>query len=270
MVELLPLLLLSALAGAVAGVLGGMLGLGGGLVIIPALVWIFTAQGFATESLMQMALATSLASILFTGASSVHAHHRRDAVRWDLVRRLAPALMVGALAGSYVAEQIGSAGLMRLFGIFAAVMGIRMMWRATMRPPQPGPERAPGAVGHMGAGGVIGIASAIFGIGGGSLTVPYLCALRVRMQEAVATSSACGMPIALAGAAGYIATGWGNASLPAGTLGYVHLPSLLALVLTSVPMAAVGVRLAHRLPAQRLKQVFALLLLLVAADFLLM
>lgn len=265
----MTLLLAIALAGALAGLLGGLLGIGGGLVIVPALVWIFAAMGFAPATLMQFAIATSLASILFTGASSVLAHHRRGAVRWDLVRLLAPTLALGAALGSFVADWIGSDGLMRLFGIFAALLGLRMLLARGIPADVAAAERPLSRGVHLLAGAVIGVASALFGIGGGSLTVPYLHGLRVRMQQAVATSSACGMPIAAAGAAGFMLAGWSQPALPAGALGYVYLPGLLALALASVPMAAVGARLAHRLPAATLRRLFALVLLVVAADFLL-
>lgn len=265
---LLPSLLAALLVGALAGLLAGMLGIGGGLVIVPALVWLYAGLDFPATSLMQCALATSLASILFTGTGSVIAHHRRAAVRWDLVRHLAPALMLGAFLGSHIADLIGSEWLMRLFGIFAGVVGLRMLVAGSTRPVPGQPERPVSALFHGLVGSLIGVASAFFGIGGGSLTVPYLNSLHVRMTEAVATSSACGMPIALAGAAGFILSGLGQTDLPEGALGYVHLPTLAALAIGSVPMTAAGVRLAHHLPAGRLKQLFALVLLLVATDFL--
>lgn len=270
MADLVPALLLSVLTGSVAGLLAGLLGVGGGMVIVPALVWIFGSLHFPPDSLMQFALATSLASILFTGASSVVAHHRRGAVRWDLVWRLAPALAFGTLAGSHFADRLGSERLFLIFGLFALVMGLRMLWRSAASLRGDGlPEKKLPVSAHAAVGALIGVASAFFGIGGGSLTVPYLSALRVRMQETVATSSACGMPIAVGGALGYVIAGWDKTGLPAGALGYVHLPSLAAIVAASVPMARLGVRLAHRSPARRLNQLFAVILLLVAADFLL-
>ena len=270
----LPVLVPAALVGMLAGVLAGMLGIGGGLVIVPALVWIYTAQGYAPALVMQLAVATSLASILFTGLSSVRAHHARGAVRWDLVGMLAPALMVGAYAGSHVADAVGGEWLKRLFGIFAALIGLQMLLvRAATQVEAAlvADELAPSRLrrfGNVVAGLAIGIASALFGIGGGSLVVPYLNATGVRMQHAVATSSACGVPIAIAGAAGFVVAGWHNPQLPAGAIGYVHLPTLAALAIASMPMARVGAGLAHRLPAAALQRVFAVVLMLVAVDFL--
>lgn len=260
-------LLPAAVAGIVAGTLAGLLGIGGGLVIVPALVWTFSSLDFPPSLLMQSAIATSLATILFTGAGSVAAHQRVGAVRWDLVAALAPALVVGALLGSQVAHRLDSTLLMRLFGVFAALLAVQMIRGGRAGAPATEERRVSLPV-HLAGGGVIGIASAFFGIGGGSLTVPYLAGLGVRMQQAVATSAACGIPIAAAGAGGFIIAGWSRADLPPFALGYVHLPSLAAIVLTSVPMTQLGARLAHRLPASTLKRVFGLVLLAVAADFL--
>lgn len=266
------LLLATAAVGAVAGLLAGLLGVGGGLVIVPALVWVYARQGFPESLLMQAALATSLASILFTGLSAVRAHHARGAVRWDLVGMLAPTLMLGAFAGSHVAHRMTSDLLMMLFGTFAAVIGLQMLL-GRAAPQDTGlpaaPARQVGKAVHLAVGLLIGVASAFFGIGGGSLTVPYLSAVGVRMQQAVATSSACGIPIAVAGSIGFILAGWSRADLPAGSAGYVHLPSLVAIVMASVPAARLGANLAHRLPAATLRRVFAVLLLLVATEFLL-
>lgn len=265
--ELLPVCLL---AGVVAGLFAGLLGVGGGIVIVPVLVYLFAAAGFPADALMQFALATSLASILFTGLSSVRAHHARGAVRWELVRILAVPLMLGSLAGAALADLLGSVWLMRLFGVFALLLGVRMVLeRSAASDAIDAPEPVLPVARTVLAGGVIGVASAIFGIGGGSLTVPYLQAAGVRMQKAVATSAACGVPIAIAGSLGYILTGSQRPDLPPWSFGYVHLPSLLALVLASVPMAVLGARLAHRLPAALLRWIFALLLLAVGIDFLL-
>ncbi|MFZ5722938.1 MAG: sulfite exporter TauE/SafE family protein [Pseudomonadota bacterium] len=263
---LLPVVLL---AGALAGLLAGLLGVGGGVVIVPVLAYAYASAAFPADAVMQFALATSLASISFTGLSSVRAHHRRGAVRWDLVRMLTIPLVLGALAGTQVADALGSVWLMRLFGIFALLIGLQMLFARTAADDPAVPEPAIPPVRSVLAGGVIGMASALFGIGGGSLTVPWLHAAGVRMQRAVATSSACGVPIALAGTAGFVLAGLGRSDLPAGALGYVHLPSFIVLVVASVPMATVGARWAHRLPARALRRIFALLLLIVGADFLL-
>lgn len=286
---LLPVAVL--LAGVFAGFLAGLLGIGGGMVIVPVLVYVYASSGFPLDAVMQFALATSLASIFFTGLSSAGAHHVRGAVRWDLVRLMTIPLVLGALAGAWLANWLGNDWLQRLFGLFAVLIAVRMWFASTADAAVAVGER-PGAVAvagegassdpgrstpagdetggqsrHVLAGGVIGVASAIFGIGGGSLTVPWLHHTGLRMQNAVATSAACGIPIALAAASGYMALGQARDDLPAWSLGYVHLPSLLLLVAASMPMAAVGARVAHRLPASALRKVFSVLLLAVAVDF---
>lgn len=268
--SLFVLLSIALLTGALAGLLAGLLGVGGGIVIVPVLAYAFASAGFPADAVMQFALATSLASILLTGLSSVRAHHARGAVRWDLVRTLAVPLMLGAFLGSHVADALGSVWLMRLFGIFGILIGIQMLWtRAAQADDPDAPEPQIPAVRNALAGSGIGVASAIFGIGGGSLTVPYLHGAGVRMRKAVATSSACGVPIALAGSIGFVLAGLTRSDLPPGALGYVHLPVFVALAVASVPMATVGARLAHRLPAATLRRIFGILLVAVGADFLL-
>lgn len=255
--------------GSIAGLLGGLLGIGGGLIIVPALVWVYGSLNFPASQVMQFAIATSLASILFTGLSAVRAHHQRGAVRWDLVKWLAPSLIVGAFTGSQIAHAISGQLLMKMFGVFAILLALQLLFaKNTEGMAAVGSPYQPTRLVHSVTGFIIGTASALFGIGGGSLTVPYLRAIGIQMRQAVASSSACGMPIALAGTVGFVFAGWAHEDLPPGSLGYVHFPSLAALVAASVPMAIVGARLAHRLPALHLRRVFALTLLLVATKFL--
>lgn len=253
------------LAGAVAGLLGGLLGVGGGLVIVPVLVFSFHMQHFAPEVLTQMAVGTSLATIIFTSLSSIKAHHERGAVRWELVRRIVPGLVTGTLVGAEVAHLLDGHVLQLIIGGFALLMGLRMLAGKT-----PAREKVehplPGPAGLAAGGGIIGAASALFGIGGGSLTVPWLTHYSVRMQEAVATSSACGLAIAVAGATGFIITGWQVPALPPHTLGYIHLPAFIGISASSMLFARVGAGLAHRLPAAKLKRIFALLLIVVGCQ----
>jgi uncharacterized membrane protein YfcA len=260
--------LLYLCVGAVAGLLGGLLGIGGGLVIVPVLVYSFAAQGFDQSVLTQMAVGTSLATIIFTSFSSVKAHHARGAVRWELVRHIAPGIIVGTLVGAQIAHFLPGRGLQALIGIFAILMAIQMF--TNWRPGNSGPEAPalPGTKGLTMGGGLIGAASALFGIGGGSLTVPWLSYHAVRMQEAVATSSACGMVIAVAGTVGFVATGWGLAELPQASTGYVYLPAFIGISLSSILFARLGVALAHRMKAESLKKAFALLLVVVGLKML--
>ncbi len=203
--------------GAVAGVMAGLLGIGGGLIIVPALVWVFGRQGVDGGQLVHLAVGTSLATIVATSVSSIWAHHRRNAVRWDLFAQLTPGILLGAWAGAEAADRLSSAWLQRAFGCFAVVVGLQMLLgvKAEARHNLPAPP------GMALSGAVIGCVSALVGIVGGSMTVPFLTACRVHIREAVATSSACGLPIAAVGALGFIWIGWSNQGLPAGASGYV-------------------------------------------------
>ena len=247
--------------GAIAGLVAGLLGVGGGLIIVPVLAAIFTRQGIADPVVMHLAIGTSLASIIFTSLSSVWAHHRRQAVRWQDVGRLAPGIVIGAWLGAAIADILPSAGLRTFFGLFELYVAIQMTFKF-----KPSPHRdLPGRAGMFGVGSLIGAISSVVGIGGGSFTVPFLSWCNVSMREAVGTSSACGIPIAVAGAVGFVIAGWGEADLPTNSLGYVYLHALLGIAGASILFAPLGAHLAHGLPADRLKQVFALLLYVLAA-----
>ncbi len=242
--------------GAVAGVLAGLLGVGGGLLIVPTLVFVFRQHGMAEAPIVHLAVGTSLATIVFTSISSVRAHHKRGAVMWPVVARLAPGLIAGGLLGAAIADQLPTPVLARVFGVFELIIAAQLMLNR-----RPKPQRQlPTTAGMFAAGGVIGTLSSIIGIGGGSLTVPFLVWCNQDVRRAVATSSACGLPIAFGGAIGFIVAGWGDAGLPQWALGYVYPPALLGVTLASVPFAPLGARLAHTLPTASLKKVFALLL----------
>ncbi|HBL85941.1 MAG TPA: hypothetical protein DD399_02530, partial [Alcanivorax sp.] len=180
-------------------------------------------------------------------------------------------IVVGALLGAVVADRLSGAALTRLFGVFAVLIAAQMLLsrRRAVSAGDGLPERVPGGVGLAGVGSVIGGISSLFGIGGGSLTVPFLSWCRLPMQNAVAISAACGLPIALAGSAGFVATGWGRTELPPWSLGYVYLPAALAIVVTSFPMARVGARLSHRLPSATLRRIFAAVLIVIGVELIL-
>ncbi|MBU0500783.1 MAG: sulfite exporter TauE/SafE family protein [Gammaproteobacteria bacterium] len=259
--------------GAIAGILAGLLGVGGGLVFVPALFYCFGLLGFEQGLVLHLALGTSLAAIIFISLSSIQAHHRRGAVLWPLVRRLAPGIMIGTLLGALAAEQLSTSWLQGFFGTFALTVGLQMLLATQADCPEPSrracpePSRRagrfdlPGRPGQTLAGALIGLVSALVGIGGGSLTVPFLTACRVSIREAVATSSACGLPIAVAGTAGYLWTGWGNPLLPPQSIGYIHWPALILLATAGVLFAPLGAHLAHSLPTGMLRRLFGFLLL---------
>jgi uncharacterized membrane protein YfcA len=246
------------LLGAIAGVLAGLLGVGGGLVIVASLVWLLPAQGVPAEHAMHVALATSLASIVLTGLSSARAHHRRGSVLWPSVRWLVPGMLLGGVLGAFVATSLRGETLRWLVAGFCYFAAVQLAFGT----PRAGGERstAPASPGLSLAGVGIGATSAVVGIGGGSLTVPLLVWLGVAPVRAVGTSSACGVAIALASAAGYIGLGPPTGSLPAGSVGYVYLPAAAGIAVASILVAPWGTRLAHRLSGGALKRVFALFL----------
>jgi len=259
------MLILTYLAvGAFAGLLAGLFGIGGGMVIVPVLVITFESLGFSHDVLTHMAVATSLASIVFTSVSSVRTHHQKGAVDWPIVKLLSVGILLGAVLGVLTADALSGPGLQIVIGISALLMAIQMGFGL-----KPKPTRSlPGGAGLATAGGSIGWASALFGIGGGSLTVPFLTWCNHPMQRSVATAAACGFPIALVGALSNVVVGWGNPALPQASLGYVYWPALLGIVITSVPFARLGAKLAHKLSAEKLKRLFAIMLVFVAIKFL--
>ena len=246
--------------GLVVGFVAGLLGVGGGLIIVPVLILLLQAQGLALGIEPQVALATSLATILFTSLSSVRAHHRRGAVDWPLLRRITPGILAGTLAGALLAAQL-SALLLKLFFVAFLFYAAFQMWLDF----KPAPHRAlPGRGGTTLAGGVIGAVSSWVGIGGGTLSVPFMLWHNVALHRAIATSAAIGFPIAVAGTAGYVLGGLGVAGRPPASAGFVYLPALAGIVLGSVLTAPLGARAAHRMPVRALKRGFALLLFTLA------
>ncbi|WP_303787348.1 sulfite exporter TauE/SafE family protein [Azovibrio restrictus] len=250
--------------GAFAGFFAGLLGIGGGSVMVPLLVMLFAAQNFPTQEVMHLALGTSMAAILFTSVASVRAHHRHGAVLWPIVARITPGILLGTLVGTELASRVPSAWLAVLFTAFIFYVAVQMIVGFKPKPSR----EMPGALGTGAVGLGIGAFSCLVAIGGGVLSVPFMAWCNVRMQHAIGTSAAIGFPIALGGAAGYIFNGWRVEGLPEYSLGFVHLPALVGLVAASVLTAPLGARLAHRLPVQLLKRVFAGLLLLLALKML--
>lgn len=252
-------LLAFAATGALAGLLAGLLGIGGGMIMVPALIFLLPAFGVAPAVLTQVAVGTSLAAISVIAINSSRAHHARGAVDWRVWLRMAPGLVAGAVVGAMLAHALPSVLLRRIIGVCALLVAARMGLGFN-----PAARRElPGTPGLGAAGAAIGTLSALIGIGGGSLTVPYLRWCNVPMVRAVATSAACGMPIAWAGTAAFVVTGWGELGPDTATLGYVHLTAAAGLVGGSLLFTPAGAALAHRLPAAMLKRIFAVLLLIV-------
>ena len=257
-------LIIYLLVGAFVGIMAGLLGVGGGLIIVPALVLVFHRQGVADAVIMHLAIGTSLASIVLTSISSMYAHHRRGAVHWPAFRGLTPGIVIGALAGAAVADLMPGHALRVFFGVFVLVVAVQIAFNLMASPHR----QLPGKPGLAAAGGAIGVVSSIVGIGGGSLTVPFLVWCNLSIRAAVATSSACGFPIAVAGAAGFVLAGWNARGLPPFSSGYVYWPAQLGIALASVAFAPLGARLAHTLPTDILRKLFALFLAVIGVRML--
>lgn len=258
-----PLLILELAAlGLITGYLAGLLGIGGGMLIGPIMTIIMSLQGVTADLAVKMAIATSMATIMFTSISSVRAHHKRGAVRWNIVKGLAPGIMMGGAIGSIGIFSAIKGTTLAL--IFAAFIGFSATQMFLDKKPKAGREM-PGTAGLLGVGSIIGLVSGLVGAGGGFISVPFMVACNVAIINAVATSAALGFPIALVNAAGYVISGQGLAGLPPGSLGYIWLPGLLVIALCSVSTAPLGAKMAHTLPIAKLKRIFALVLYCLAA-----
>lgn len=251
--------------GAFAGVIAGMLGVGGGLIIVPVLASIYAAESMPGDIIMHLALGTSLATIVFTSISSVYAHHKHQAVLWSVFWRLTPGILIGAWLGGWLAGQLSTQWLSPLFACFELLVAFQLLTGKQVN----SHRQLPNNLGVGLASGVIGHISAVVGIGGGTMTVPYLLWNNIALRKAIATSAACGLPIAIAGSLSYVFTGWQHSSLPVNTLGFVHLPAFFCIIITSTLCAPIGARLAHHLPVPVLKKFFAIFLIVLAVKLLL-
>jgi uncharacterized membrane protein YfcA len=250
--------------GIFAGLLAGLLGVGGGIVIVPMLTFTFTVQHLPPEHVQHLALGTSLATIMFTSVSSLRAHHARNGVNWSVVRRITPGILLGTFSGTWLAAALSGRSLKVFFAVFSLFVAWQMLSDARPK----ASRQLPGWVGLFVTGTVIGIISSLVGIGGGSMSVPFLIWCNVPALGAIGTSAAIGFPIALAGAAGYLLNGMGAAGLPGQSIGYIYLPALIGIATASYLTAPLGAKLAHNLPVSRLKKGFALLLIATAVKML--
>lgn len=254
-------IVLYLLLGAVSGVLAGLFGVGGGVILVPALVYALQLQGFAAESVTHIAVATSLAIICITSISSARTHHKNGLVLWPVFKALTPGIILGVIAGTYFIQFISGAWLQFSIGVFLLLVALRMFMGVKLAnyhlPPKPV---------LLFSGSVIGFVSSLFGIGGGSLTVPLLSKFGITMQRAVATSAACGVSIAFA--ATFVNAWYKNEAL-SGTiwgLGNIYLPAFFGVALMSAPFAKVGANWAKKLDALLLKRLFAVFVVLVGVS----
>lgn len=251
--------------GLLVGFLAGLLGIGGGIIIVAVLVFMFGAQGFPADRIVHLALGTSLASIVFTSLSSMRAHHTYGAVRWDILRRALPGLVLGTVLGALFADALPSRYLALFFTAFVCYLAVQM-WLDL----EPKPTRTlPGTSGMIAATVGIGALSSLVGAGGGVISIPLMTLCNVPMRQAIGTSAALGLPIAIVGTAGYIFTGFDKSHLPALSLGYVYLPALVGIVIGTFLTVPYGARAAHRVPVPILKKIFGVILVILATRMLL-
>jgi len=252
------------LLGSVVGFLAGLLGIGGGTLIVPVLTTIFLFQGLPSDSILHVALGTSMASIVITSIVSLTAHHRKQGVLWHVVKSMAPGVIVGAFAGAFLASQLSSAFLAIFFTIFLFVIALQMFLNK-----QPAATRVlPGKFGLLNVGAVIGTISSLVAIGGGALTVPFLIWRNTPIKKAIGTAAALGLPIALAGSIGYIINGWEKLPEQTYMLGYVYLPAVASISMATFFTAPIGAAFVHRLPTATIKKIFAVFILLLGIKML--
>ena len=247
--------------GAFIGFLAGLLGIGGGFTTVPVLIEIFSREGFAVEHLVPMAIGTSAGSIVFTGMSSARAHHAIGAVNWPIVVAMAPGLVAGSLLGPQIASNLPPAIMAAAFGGFIWFGAYRML----RNKPPVASRQLPGRMGMVAMGALIGTVAGMVGTGGAFLAVPFMTRCNVKLHMAVATSAALSVPIAVSASIGFVLAGLHKPGLPPYAVGYVYLPALIAIVITSTLLAPVGARMAHEWPVRRLRYAFASMLIVLGA-----
>lgn len=250
--------------GAFVGFFAGLLGIGGGAAMVPMLAFVYAAKGFDESQVVHLALGTSMATMLFTSVSSVYAHHRHGAVNWQVVKRMAPGIIVGTFGGALLASALNVRVLTVVFTLLIYYISAQMLFG---RKPRPGTAPSTAAGMNAAAAG-IGMISSLTATGGAALVVAYLVKRDIRVHEAIGTAAAIGWPLAAAGTTGYVLTGIGQQGLPDFSLGYVYGPGLAGIVIASMLLAPLGARLAHRTPGTTLKRIFAVVLFLLATKML--
>lgn len=250
--------------GAIAGTMAGLLGIGGGIIIVPVLALVFAAQGVSADVLMHVSIGTSLATIVITSLSSIREHQKHQAIDWRVFKRITPGILFGGLCGAALAKAIGGENLRIIFGIFMLIVAAQFLFGNTAKPHR----QLPHTLGMLITGTGIGTMATLMGVGGGSMSVPFLTWCNMAIRNAIATSAAIGLPIAVAGVTGFIITGWGVEHRPVMSLGFVNIPAFFSIVIASTLFAPVGARLTHRISSKRLKQFFGYFLLILSIKIL--
>lgn len=251
--------------GALVGFLAGLLGIGGGLVVVPALVYLLPQLGISNEIIMPMALATSLSAIVITSSSAAFAHHKNKNIPWDVTKPLMFIVAFGALLGAFIADRLSAQALTNFFAIAVIVLASYML--ASIRSQRSKEMPAKAMLQFISL--TTGIIASLMGMAGGAILVPVLTYFGMPLRYCIGIATVCGVMVALFGSLGYIISGLDNEMLPAWSVGYVYLPALLGIVLTSSLFAPVGVKFATKLPVKTLKKAFALFLILVAIKMIL-
>lgn len=258
---MITMLLALGAIGAVTGFLAGLLGVGGGMMLVPFMTFLFTLAGFPQELVIKMALATALTTILFTSVASVRAHHKKGMVRWDIAPAMGAGAMIGTFIGANFAGRIPSQWLALFFAVFVSYSAIQMLRNKKPKPSREVPSKP--ILGIFGLG--VGFISSLVGAGGAFISTPFMVWCNVVMHQAIGTSAALGFPIAIGGLTGYILAGLGIEGLPNYSIGFVYLPALFATALASIITAPFGARTAHKMQVASLKKAFAVMLLLLSA-----
>ncbi len=259
--DLLPLLIGVVATAILAGIMAGLLGVGGGIVLVPVLFWILSLTDFPPELTMHMAVATSLATIIFTSVSSARAHYKRGGVDTSLLKLWGPGLVLGALSGGLAAKYIDASGLKLIFGGIALLVSINMATPKTLVLS----DHMPKSRGvNVAISYVVGGFSSLMGIGGGTLSVPILSAFSFEIRRAVGTASAFGILIAIPAVIGFVVSGMGTPDRPPFSLGFVSVPAALLILPFTVSFAPVGAALAHKLDGKWIKRAFAVFLAITA------
>lgn len=251
--------LIYLLLGAVAGLLSGMFGVGGGIVVVPMLAIVFTADHFPASHLMHLAIGTSLATIIINSMSSTWSHHQRQNIDWDILKSTTLGTLVGVIAGVWLASQLHSDALKLFFAIFECMVAIQLFLKSK----HPESNLTPSVLNTPASfsfGGIVGLLSSLLGIGGGTVSLPILLLLRVKTRKAIGTAAAMGLPISVVGTVAYSIAGRNIEHLPTNSLGYIYIPAFIGIALTGLMTAPLGVSLAQKLPIGALKKLLATLL----------
>jgi uncharacterized membrane protein YfcA len=255
-------ILMLMLCGSISGFLAGLLGIGGGMILVPFMILVFNHLGFNQGVIVHMAIATGMATILFTTSSAIWAHHKHGSIDWKLVASLSPGMIFGGLiGGSELFETLKTSWLSLFFAIFIVYTSIQMLLN---KKPTAGRD-LPGVIGLFSFGAFAGALSSLVGAGGAFITVPFMLWCNVKPHTAMATSSGLGLPVAMAATLGYMYGSWANPNLPAGSMGFVYLPAVACIVIISIFTAPLGAKMARKLNVAQLKRIFGIILLFLAA-----